>query len=210
MRLWRSSIARRTGVQTQHVVVSRITDTATGAVYGTYDLASPLNRAARRARAAASVGGGSGRLPQGGIFDDALPFETVLEFDEDEALSEEDEDAADAEAKAFWAAARDDMRLRRRLQNSTAGAGAGGIDIGIQVITSDLNGENPDAELLSSIVSFIRSTTARFILEDWLRECAVEGLLRGGAASTPNLPLPRLVQSALAWCSASLATTCSS
>jgi hypothetical protein len=166
MRLWRSSIARRVGVQTQHVIVQEIRARITQQVYGTYNLSHTLNRVARRARA----GAGADSLPPdfaGGVFDSDLPFDTVVEFDEDEALIE-DEDAEDAEAMAFdWSGV---VQARNLQQAAGLGLGAEGIDVALQVVTSDLDGQNPDVELQDSVVSFIRSTTARFLLEDWLRE----------------------------------------
>ena len=169
VRLWRSSIARRVGVQTQHVLIQGVRARKTLEVYAKYNLSDSINRVARRARAAAAGQEDGSLSPDfaGGVFDADLPFDTVLEFDEDEALIE-DEDAEDAEAMAFdWSGV---VQARRQMQSAGLGLGVDGIDVILQIVTSDLDGQNPDAELQDAIVAFIKGTTARFLLEDWLRE----------------------------------------
>jgi hypothetical protein len=169
VRLWRSSIGKHSGVRTQQVLITQILSRLTQQVYNSYSLEDDINRVARRAVRLSEDGE---ELPVdvdlSGVYDpQGLPFESVVELDE-EFLMVEDEDAEDAAALAYdWSGVRAAL-AGRELQN--LGLGTDGIDIKVQVVTSDLNGDNPDAELQSQVLEFIQSTTARFILEDWLRE----------------------------------------
>lgn len=165
VRLWRSSIGKRSGVRTQQVLITQIRSRVTQELFGLYTISDEINRVARRAVRLSEDGEELPADLEGMVDPDGLPFESVVELDED-FLMVEDEDAEDAAALAYdWSGVRTAL-AGRGLQS--LGLGIDGIDVYVQVVTSDLNGDNPDPELQAQVLAFLESTSARFVLEDWL------------------------------------------